>query len=132
MSPHKFVQPKSNTIYHIRNVDSGLYVERGISSVPQMRPENTTSKRQHVRTCSASSGKADTYVHSQWRFTLCDTPLPGTYRIENPYPGDNKPVVALSYDIGPPLHITTAEPIQGGTQYNTWIFQNGGAQENAT
>jgi hypothetical protein len=57
--------PRINVIYRIQNVDSRLYLERGATSVPQMRPEDATSKRQHVRHYySVSKQNSNVHVHS--------------------------------------------------------------------
>ena len=127
MSPLRFVQPKSDTIYRIRNVDNGLYLERGKAFAPQMRPEKLTSKRQHVSLYSASGSGINISIHSQWRFILVNSSVPVTYRIEDPYPGEDPPT-ALYCDLEP---LETDNPIQRSYHYNTWIFDSRASEENA-
>jgi len=128
MSPSpNFVQPKSDTIYRIRNVDSGLYLDRGKAFAPQMRPDKVTSKRQHVSSYRVSGSRANISIHSQWRFILVNNSLPVTYRIEDPYPGED-PSTALYCDLEP---LKTDDPTQGSYHYNTWIFDSRASEENA-
>jgi len=60
--------PKVDVVYRIQNVDSRLYLERSAipaqPSVPQMRPEDSTSKRQHVRHYSVFKQNPIIHVHS--------------------------------------------------------------------
>lgn len=60
--------PKVDVVYHIQNIDSRLYLERSAipaqPSVPQMRPEDPKSKRQHVRHYSVSKQNPNIHVHS--------------------------------------------------------------------
>jgi len=115
--------PKLDVIYRIRNVDTRLYLERSLGPcAPQMRSEEVTSKRQHVRRYLVSGQKPNIYVHSKWRLTKYTDGPPVQYRILDAYAST---LSALCYNPNPPpstQSIMVANPDFGGFQPNTWTI----------
>lgn len=127
----KFSLPKSNVIYRIRNADNRLYLERGTSSNPQMRPDDSTDEQQHVGLQLFWCCKTNSTIRLQWRFVLIPNTRPPAYSIQDPYIRPQDPIPELYYVPGFPDDFSVNEQIPGGPEFNTWVFNDNGAQKDA-